>query len=289
MKDVLVVVGVGGMGEAIARRTGSGHRVLLADFNEDLLGNAASRLRDSGFEIETRKVDVSSRESVRDLAHAAADLGPVTRVAHTAGLSPVQAPTPAILRVDLVGVAYSLEEFGEVVAPGGSGVVIASIGGNLNTYDAETEQALRTLPADELLTLPYLQQRPDLEAHSAYGFAKRANQLRVQGAAAAWGARGARVNTVSPGIISTPMAQQELSGPSGESMRAMVASSGTKRMGTTSDIADAVAFLFGPESTFITGTDLLVDGGVVAAIRTGTVAENVSPEIRDAMRVLDTE
>ena len=280
MADVLVIIGAGGMGEAIARRSGSGHWVLLSDFNEDLLGDSARRMRDSGFDVETREVDVSVRDSVRDLARAAADLGPVKRVAHTAGLPPVQAPPPAILRVDLVGVAYSLEEFGQVVAPGGSGVVISSMGGALNDFDPRTEQDLRTLPADELLSIPYLRERPDIESRAAYGFSKRANQLRVQGAAGAWGARGARVNTVSPGIISTPMGQQELAGASGDSMRAMIENSATGRLGTTHDVADAVAFLFGPESTFVTGTDLLVDGGVVASIRTGTAVTKGGSAIR---------
>ena len=98
--------------------------------------------------------------------------------------------------------------------------------------------------------------------------AKRGNQLRVRAAAPAWGARGARVNSLSPGVIATPMGEAELSGPTGEIMRQMIAGSPTGRIGTPHDIAAAVAFLVGPDAGFITGTDLLVDGGVVAAMST---------------------
>ncbi|NBM18527.1 SDR family oxidoreductase [Streptomyces sp. GC420] len=267
--NVVVVIGVGGMGQAIARRQGPGRRVLLADFNEDLLNGTAETLRGEGHDVVTRPVDVSSRASVAALADAAAELGSVTEVVHTAGLSPVQAPALAILNVDLLGVALVLEEFARVIAPGGAGVVISSMAGHMAApvLDAAQEQALAHTPADELLQLPFL----TAEAGSAgsYGVSKRANHLRVQAASVPWGERGARINSVSPGIISTPMGQQELEGESGKGMRAMIEASAARRVGTPGDIAEAVAFLLGPASTFITGTDLLVDGGVVAALRSG--------------------
>lgn len=222
----------------------------------------------------TRAVDVSSRASVAALAAAAAELGPVTQVVHAAGLSPAQAPAQAILAVDLLGTALMLEEFGEVIAPGGAGVMIASMAGYMlppgapGAPGADLEQALAHTPADELLALPFLDARA-LGAQGAYPLAKYANRLRVQAASHDWGRRGARVNSVSPGVISTPMGRQELAGESGAQMRAMVEASGTGRVGTPDDIAAAVAFLLGPEATFVTGNDLLVDGGVVAALRSG--------------------
>lgn len=272
-KDVLVVIGVGGMGEAIARRLGPDRQVVMADLNEQLLDRVAAGMAGDGYAVTAHKVDVSSRESVAALAAAAAALGPVTQVAHTAGLSPVQATTEAILKVDLAGVAYSLEEFARVIAPGGAGVVIASMAGTMaaGQYPPQMEAALALTPADELLSLPFLTAHSIANPGAAYGIAKRANQVRVQAASLAWGERGARVNSVSPGIISTPMGRQELAGQSGDYMRAMVAGSATKRVGTPMDIAEAVAFLLGPDSTFITGADLLVDGGVVAAIRSGAI------------------
>ncbi|CAN5291057.1 SDR family oxidoreductase [soil metagenome] len=273
VNDVVVVVGVGGMGEAIARRQGTGRHVVLADFSTEVLERVADVLRGEGYAVTAHPVDVSDRASVAALATAAAAIGPVTQVAHTAGLSPVQASVEAILRVDLAGVAFALEEFGRVVAPGGAGVVIASMAGTMTVgrLPAEIEGALALTPADELLSLPFLQPGAVPDPGAAYGMAKRANQLRVQAASLAWGARGARVNTISPGVISTPMGRQELAGQSGAFMRTMVDASGTGRLGTPADIAAAAAFLLGPEASFVTGTDLLVDGGVIAAVRSGAV------------------
>ncbi|KLJ03753.1 SDR family oxidoreductase [Streptomyces albidoflavus] len=268
-RNVVVVIGVGGMGEAIARRQGPGNRLLLSDFDEVTLAAVAERLRGQGHEVVSQAVDVSSASSVAALAEAAAGLGPVTQVVHTAGLSPVQASPAAVLRVDLLGTALVVEEFGRVVAPGGAGVVIASMAGHMlrTPLGAEQESALAHTPAQELLDLPFAD--PEALGQGAYGLAKYGNRLRVQAASAAWGARGARINSVSPGVIATPMGQQELDGASGRTMRAMVAASGTGRLGTPEDIADAAAFLLGPGASFITGNDLLVDGGVVAALRAG--------------------
>lgn len=273
MRDVLVVIGVGGMGEAIARRSGAGQQVLLADFDETALERVRSALAGDGFAVTTEQVDVSSRASVTALAAAAAELGPVRGVVHTAGLSPQQAPTGAVLKVDLYGVAVSLEEFGKVIAPGGAGVVIASMAGSMaaGRFPAEMESALATTPTEDLLDLPFLQEGSLPDSGAAYSIAKRANQVRVQAASTDWGARGARVNSMSPGVISTPMGQLELASENGVGMRTMIDGSGTGRIGTSADIAGAAAFLLGPDATFITGTDLLVDGGVVAAVRTGRI------------------
>ncbi|NKQ52884.1 SDR family oxidoreductase [Amycolatopsis sp. K13G38] len=269
-KDVVVIIGVGGMGLAIARRMGSGRAVLLADFNEETLTGAAGALLAEGHDVTAQQVDVSAAESVAALAKTADGLGRVTALAHTAGLSPVQAPAEAILRVDLLGAALVLDAFTPVVAPGGAAVVIASMAGHLAAaLPPEQERALASTPAAELLALPFL--GPDVvrDPGTAYGVAKRANTVRVQMAAATWGERGARVNSISPGIVSTPMGAQELAGQSGGYIRAMTEKSGVRRLGTPDDIAAAAQFLLSDQATFITGADLLVDGGVVAAVRSG--------------------
>lgn len=264
--SVLVVVGVGGMGAAIARRLGSGRQVLLADHHEPTLTAVAEALRSDGYDIHTRQVDVAAVDSVHALAQAAAEIGPVTQVAHTAGLSPSQADAGRILAVDLLGVALMLDEFGAVIAPGGAGVVVASMAGHLfPSVTAEQEHALAHTAAAELLDLPFL--RELTEPAPAYGITKQANLIRVRAASAAWGRRSARINSISPGIISTPMGRQELDSPLGEGIRAMIASSPSGRVGTPGDIAAAAGFLLGPEAAFITGTDVLVDGGVVASTR----------------------
>jgi NAD(P)-dependent dehydrogenase (short-subunit alcohol dehydrogenase family) len=271
-RQVLVVIGAGGMGQAIARRQAVGKTVLLADFNETTLHAAADTLRGDGHDVTTQRVDVSSYESVTELARKAAALGSVAQVAHTAGLSPVQASPAAILAVDLLGVAYVLDEFARVIAPGGAGLVISSMAGYLAPpLTPDQEAALAHAPADELLRLPFASPEHIAQPQAAYGIAKRANHLRVQAASGPWGERGARVNAISPGVILTPMGQQELASEHGQLMRAMIDASGAGRPGTPDDIASAAAFLLGPDSTFITGTDLLVDGGVLAALRSGAV------------------
>jgi NAD(P)-dependent dehydrogenase (short-subunit alcohol dehydrogenase family) len=269
--EVLTVIGVGGMGQAIARRLGSGKTVLLADYNEETLASAAESLSADGHHVESLTVDVSSAQSVRKLAEHAGSLGAVTQVAHTAGLSPSQAPAEAILAVDLLGTALVLKEFGDVVAPGGAGVVIASMAGHMfPPLPPEQEKALAHNPPDQLLNLDFISSITD--SNFAYPIAKQANHIRVRAASAHWGRRGARINSISPGIISTPMGQQELASPVGDGMRAMIAMSGTGRQGTPDDIASATAFLLGPDASFITGTDLLVDGGVIAAVKAGNPA-----------------
>jgi NAD(P)-dependent dehydrogenase (short-subunit alcohol dehydrogenase family) len=253
------------MGRAIARRLGSGVSVFLADARAEGLAEAAEVLRAEGFDVHEQIVDVSNLDSVRDLAKRAAETAPVQTVVHTAGLSPIQGTVERLLEVDLVGTAHVLDVFGDTIATGGAGVMVASMAGYRVQLDAETEEALKTTPTDQLLKIPALDPSQIPDNDTGYAIAKRANQLRVQGVSAAWGRRGARVNSISPGIISTPMALAELEGPAKELMEGMMAAGGSGRIGTPNDIAEATAFLVGPGSTFITGTDLLVDGGVTAA------------------------
>jgi NAD(P)-dependent dehydrogenase (short-subunit alcohol dehydrogenase family) len=268
--EVLVVIGAGGMGQAIARRQGSGKTVLLADSSEETLGSVAQTMIRDGYIVQTLVVDVSSSDSVDDLARRATELGAISQVAHTAGLSPTQASAEAVLRVDLRGVALVLDVFGKIIAPGGAGVVIASMAGYLfPALTAEQENALAHTPARGVLEVPHVSPDSVTDSALAYGLAKQANHISVRAASLIWGRRGARINSISPGTIATPMGQLELDSPMGEGIRGLIAVSAAGRLGTPDEIAAAAAFLLGPESTFITGTDLLVDGGVVAAIRSG--------------------
>ena len=223
MSEVNVVIGAGSIGQAIARRVSAGKQVLLADLRQGNADAAAEMLSNAGFEVSTATVDVSSRESAHALVETASGLGEVTGVIHAAGVSPSQASPAAILAVDLYGTAVLLEEFGNVIARGGAGVVISSQSGHrLGALTAEQDVALATTPADELLTLPMLQPDQVTDSLHAYQLAKRGNSLRVMAEAVRWGKRGARVNTISPGIIFTPLAKDELTGPRGEGSRRMI-------------------------------------------------------------------
>ncbi len=266
MTKVTVVIGAGSIGQAIARRVSAGKHVLLADLRQEAADAAAKVLSDAGFEVSTTTVDVSKRDSVLALVEMATAIGDVTGVIHAAGVSPSQAPPEMILHVDLYGTALLLEEFGKVIAAGGAGVVIASQSGHrLPALTLEQDDALATTPVEELLALPMLQPDVVTDPLNAYQIAKRANSLRVKAEAVKWAKRGARVNTISPGIIMTPLANDELSGPRGEGYRNMLKLSPAGRAGTPDEVGTVGALLMGTDGAFITGSDFLMDGGVTAS------------------------
>ena len=273
MKDVIVVIGAGQIGQAIARRVGVGKHILLADQREENAKAAAEVFENAGYETSTAKVDVSSRDAVDALIKTATDLGSVTGLIHAAGVSPSQASPATILKVDLYGTALVLEEFGKVIAEGGSGVVIASQSGHrLPPLSVEQNKALATTPVEDLLQLPFLQLSEVTDSLHAYQLSKRGNSLRVSAEAVNWGRRGARINTISPGIIMTPLARDELTGPRGEGYRHMIEASAAKRPGTPDEVGNVGALLMGPDGSFITGSDFLMDGGVTSAYWYGDLA-----------------
>ncbi len=273
MSEVIVVIGTGSIGQAVARRVGAGKHVVLADLRDENADAAAEVMRDAGFDVSTATVDVSSRESVHALVETATDIGEVTGLIHAAGVSPSQG-TPATIRaVDLYGTALVLEEVGDVIARGGAGVVIASQSGHrLGALTDDQNAALATTPADELLMLPMLQPDQVTDPLTAYQLAKRGNSLRVMAEAVRWGKRGARINTISPGIIFTPLARDELTGPRGEGYRRMIALCPAGRGGTPDEVGTVGALLMGADGAFITGSDFLMDGGVTASYFFGELA-----------------
>ncbi|MGC4043299.1 MAG: SDR family oxidoreductase [Armatimonas sp.] len=274
MKNVIVVIGPGQLGQAIARRVGVGKHIVLADRNPDNAHAAAEVLSNAGYEVSTAIVDVSSRAAVEALVETARGLGEITGLIHAAGVSPSQASPETIVKVDLYGTALVLETFGEVIAAGGSGVIIASQSGHrLPPLSPEQNQALALTPVDELLSLPFLQSDQLTGSLHAYQLAKRGNSLRVMAEALHWGKRGARINTISPGIVMTPLAKDELTGPRGESYRKMIESSVAGRAGTPDEVGNVAALLMGPDGGFITGSDFLMDGGVTAAYWFGGLAQ----------------
>ena len=273
MGNVNVVIGAGSIGQAIARRVSAGRHVVLADFRQENADAAANVLRDAGFEVSTATVDVSSRPSVQGLIELAAGLGDITGVIHAAGVSPSQASPATILAVDLYGTAVVLEEFGNVIAKGGAGVVIASQSGHrLGALTAEQNAALATTPAEDLLSLAMLQPDQVKDSLHAYQLSKRGNSLRVMYEAVRWGRRGARVNTISPGIVITPLARDELTGPRGEGYRRMIELCPVGRAATPDVVGHVGALLLGPDGAFITGSDFLMDGGVTASYWYGELA-----------------
>jgi NAD(P)-dependent dehydrogenase (short-subunit alcohol dehydrogenase family) len=274
MSEVIIVIGPGQIGQAIARRVGVGKHLLLADRRIENANAAAETLANAGYDVSVKAADISSRDDVRAVVEQATAIGDVTGLIHAAGVSPSQAPIEAVLKVDLYGTAVILEEVGGVIRRGGSGVVISSQSGHrLGPLSAEDSKALAMTPTDELLKLAFLQRGQVKDSLHAYQLAKRANSLRVMAEAVRWGKRGARINTISPGIVITPLARDELAGPRGAGYRRMIEGSAAKRAGTPDEVAGVAALLMGADGGFITGSDFLMDGGVTAAYWYGDLAE----------------
>ena len=263
MSGVVVVTGAGGIGLACARRLGAGRRLVLADADAGRLESVLPTLRDEGYHVSGHQTDVSDSGSVQNLAEMVADHGPLTTVVHTAGLSPTMASGTRILAVNLLGTALLIEAFEPLATVGTVGVFIASMAGHLWPPDPDRDRSMATAdPADivEATGLP-----ADVDPETAYGVSKRGVMTRVAAAARAWGLQGARIVSVSPGMIATGMGHQESAAQ--PVMAQMLRDSPVPRLGTPSEIAEAVAWLAGPGASFVTGTDLLVDGGVAAAMR----------------------
>ena len=264
-KKIIVVTGAGSMGQAIARRVGAGKHILFADLKKDQVESASKILSEAGFDVSYTIVDVTSRESVLSMIEAAQKLGDIFGLIHTAGVSPSHSSPETILKVDLYGTAVILEEFGNAISEGGSGVVISSQAGHkLEPLTSEQMKLLATTPADELLALPALKPANIKNSYHAYQLAKRGSSLRVMAEAVRWGKRNARINTISPGVIITPLAKKELDGPEGDGYRNMINSSPVGRAGTPDEIGNAATLLMGQDGGFITGSDFLMDGGATA-------------------------
>ncbi|HEC2037757.1 TPA: SDR family oxidoreductase [Klebsiella oxytoca] len=271
MMDVIVVIGSGSIAQAIARRVSVGKHILLADIKAENARQAEDTLSRAGFDVSTTSVDVSSRQSIQDLVKAASALGKVMGIIHTAGLSPSQAKAQDIIRVDLYGTAVLFEEFGNVIAPGGACVVIGSQSSHRLAVDALSQAQvddLATLLPEDLLEMPLVREIDD--SLYAYQISKRCNALRVMSEAVKWGRRGARINCISAGIIFTPLAYDELNSiERGAFYRNMLEKSPAGRGGTPDEIGALAEFLFGPNGTYVTGSDLLIDGGATASYKYG--------------------
>ena len=264
MKEVAVLIGSGSIGQAIARRVGAGKHVVLGDLKIEAADAAAEILENAGFETSTVAVDISSRESILNLVEHAQKFGEVKNLINAAGVSPSQAPVSAILKVDLYGTAVLLEEFGKIISDGGSGVIISSQSGHrLGALSEEQNTALATSPTEKLLELDFIKEITD--TLKAYQYSKRCNVLRVMYEAARWGKRGATINSISPGIIITPLAADELKGPRGEGYRNMLKASPAGRAGTPDEVGDLAEFLMSSRGRFISGADFLIDGGTTAS------------------------
>jgi NAD(P)-dependent dehydrogenase (short-subunit alcohol dehydrogenase family) len=265
-KDIIVLIGAGQIGMAIARRMGYGNKIFVADWKIENANTIAKILGEAGFDAVPFKVDISSKTSILQLIESTKKEGEIAMFINAAGVSPSQASIEQILKVDLYGVAVLLEEFGKVIKEGGTGVTISSQSGHrMPALSPETDRQLATTPAEELMNLEVLNSENIKDTLHAYQMAKRCNVKRVMAEAVKWGERGARINSISPGIIITPLALDEINGPRGEFYKKMFAKCPAGRPGTADEVANVAEMLLSPSGAFITGADILIDGGATAS------------------------
>lgn len=265
-KDVMILTGAGQIGMAIARRMGYGKKIVIGDKKPENAQAIAKIMNDAGFDVEAMEMDLSSRASIKNLIAKAQSYGEIAMLVNAAGVSPSQAPIEAILKVDLYGTAVLLEEVGKVIREGGVGVTISSQSGHrMPALTPEEDEQLACTPTEELLNLDILQPENIKDTLHAYQMAKRCNEKRVMAESVKWGEKGARINSISPGIIVTPLAIDEFNGPRGDFYKNMFAKCPAGRPGTADEVANVAELLMSDKGAFITGSDFLIDGGATAS------------------------
>lgn len=270
MKEVMILTGAGQIGMAIARRMGAGKKIVIGDKKKENAEAIAKVMNEAGFDALPMEMDLSSRESVLSLIAEAQKHGEISMLVNAAGVSPSQAPIETILKVDLYGTAVLLEEVGKVIKEGGTGVTISSQSGHrMPALTPEADELLATTPSEELLALEMLQPGNVRDTLHAYQMAKRCNVKRVMAEAVKWGQKGARINSISPGIIVTPLALDEFNGPRGDFYKNMFAKCPAGRPGTADEVANVAELLMSDKGAFITGADFLIDGGATASFYYG--------------------
>lgn len=266
MKPVMLWAGAGQIGMAIARRVGTGMKIVVGDKRSENAQAIARTMNEAGFDVVPMEMDLSSRESIQNLITKGQKYGEIKMLVNAAGVSPSQAPIEAILKVDLYGTAVLLEEVGKVIAPGGVGVTISSQSGwRMHALTVQQDTQLATTPAEELLSLDFLQPENIRDTLHAYQLAKRCNEKRVMAQAVAWSKRGARLTAIAPGIIVTPLALDEFNGPRGDFYKNMFAKCPVGRPGTADEVANVAELLMSDKGAFISGSTFLIDGGATAS------------------------
>ena len=218
-KQVVALLGAGSMGTAIVRRIGSGKKILLGDISENALERVGEDFRRCGYDVETLVVNALQKDSVKAFARKAAELGPVMYFIDTAGASPNQAKPEHIVDLDMVGTGSSQAAY-------------------MYPIPNDIELQLVNTPTEGLKDVKFIHEVAMQNSGFAYMIAKRMNHLQAQRAAAtSWRKRRARINTISPGVIVTPLAYDEFRASS-EGYQAMIDASAARRTGTSDEIAD---------------------------------------------------
>lgn len=271
-KEIILWAGAGQIGMAIARRIGTGKKIVVGDKKLENAESIAKIMNEAGFDVIPVQMDLSDKTSILKFIETGQTYGEVAMLINAAGVSPSQASVETILKVDLYGTAVLLEEVGKIIKEGGVGVTISSQSGyRMPQLTAEEDEMLACTPTEELLSLEMLQPENIKDTLHAYQMAKRCNEKRVMYEAVKWGEKGARINSISPGIIVTPLAIDEFNGVRGEFYKNMFAKCPAGRPGTADEVANVAELLMSEKGVFITGTDFLCDGGATASYFYGSL------------------
>ena len=266
MKDVILWTGAGQIGMAIARRVGYGRKIVVGDRKLENAKAATKIMNEAGFDVTALEMDLGDRQSINNFINEAQNFGEISMLINSAGVSPSQVSVETILKVDLYGTAVLLEETGKVIRPGGVGVTISSQSGHrMKQLTPQEDELLACTPAEQLLELEMLKPDNIVDTLHAYQLAKRCNEKRVMAESVRWGEKGARINSISPGIIVTPLALDEFNGPRGDFYKNMFKNCPAKRPGTADEVANIAELLLSDKGSFITGADFLIDGGATAS------------------------
>ncbi|MBH0118404.1 SDR family oxidoreductase [Rhodococcus sp. CX] len=264
---IALVIGGGGMGMSTARRLGQSHRIILASLTADKNPKREELLREDGIDATVTQCDITDPESVADLGRFVAERGQLRTLAHVAALSPATGDWRTVLTANLIGVTHIERMCLGLATQGTAAIFVSSLAAHRS--DPPSDEIISVL--DDPLAPDFFERLealvPEQESVLAYRLSKFSVNRMCRRRASEWGARGARIVSMSPGLIATPMGAREFSGQSGELKRELLRSTPLQREGTMVETADAIEFLASERASFITGTDLLVDGGTLAAVR----------------------
>ena len=260
-----VVVGAGNMGMAVARRLGLQYRLLLADRDEHHLVDCQSMLEQEGHDIRTMRCDVTHAADVEALGATAQAIGPVLALAHVAGLSVGTADFRTILSVNLLGPAMMAATFHPILAPHGCALFISSSAAHMRSMADHLLPLIDDPLQPGFLDALQAESGGDCDPGDAYFFSKIAVNRLCRREAARWGKANLRIVSLSPGLIATPMgAEAYKQSPIKQSLFEAIP---VRREGTILEVANVAAFLLSNQASYISGTDILVDGGLVANLQ----------------------
>lgn len=262
-----VVVGAGGLGTAVARRLGLSHRLLVADRDAVHVERQCAALRGDGYDAEAVICDVTQQADIARLAAAAAARPAIRTLANVVGLSPAAQDFSAIMAVNLIGASVVAEAFVNVLAPGGAAVFISSSAAHMLPLPKSLLPLLDDPLRSDFLSALAAALGANADANHAYSYSKAGLNRMCRRHAADWGRRGLRIVSLSPGLIATPQGAESYKHSPGKLRLFEAVPLG--RECSMLEIAGVVAFLASDQASYITGTDILVDGGLISAVQRG--------------------